>query len=112
MKHYNHKKTSNKTNFGLHTKIEKAVIKNIHEKQELRTLNTLTRNDKNAEQLNFVENVGSVELFSMCKAEHLYRNAKNSFGDDRWRYGQSKNFRGNKTGKSQDVGQSTSSRWV
>ena len=90
MKNHNHKTTSSKTNFGLHVVIERAVIKNIKERQELRSLNTLTRNDKNAEQLNFAENVGSVELFSMCKAEHFYRNAKNIFGDDRWRYGQSK----------------------
>ena len=90
MKNHNHKKTSHKTHFGLHVTIEKAVIKNIMEKQELRALNTLTRNDKNIEQLHFVENVGATQLFSMAQAEHLYRNAKNSFGDDRWRYGQSK----------------------
>ena len=104
MKNHNHKTTSSKTNFGLHVVIERAVIKNIKERQELRSLNTLTRNDKNAEQLNFAENVGSVELFSMCKAEHFYRNAKNIFGDDRWRYGQSKNFRGDQVGKSKELG--------
>ena len=76
------------THFTKHVALEKLVLEEIAELEMLRNLKSDSRSRKKSE-LNFVENIGDVEIFSMLEAETNFNKAPEIYGEDRTRYAKS-----------------------